>query len=158
MSQNAKILVVDDDESIRETLAMLLEEEGYTVDRAENGQKAIAKSNNNFYNLAIVDWRLPDIEGTDLLGKLKKTEPKMMKIMLTGFPSMDNAVDAVNNRADAFFMKPVDFEALFSKIKELIKEQEEERQFTEDKVTQFIETRVKQIIKPKNEDQTPKKS
>ena len=52
---------------------MLLEEEGYKVDTAQNGKEAIDKSYANFYNLAIVDWRLPDIEGTVLLGKLRET-------------------------------------------------------------------------------------
>jgi len=146
MTNIAKILIIDDDENIRETLAMVLEQEGYIIDRAKNGKEAIMKSQSNFYNLAIVDWRLPDIEGTKLLGELKETVPKMAKIMLTGYPSMSNAVAAVNNRADAFFTKPVDFELLFGKIRELLREQEEERSFSEEKVSQFIETRSKEII------------
>jgi DNA-binding response OmpR family regulator len=81
MAKNARILIIDDDEIIRDTLAMSLEQEGYCVDKAENGKEAIAKSCANFYNLAIVDWRLPDIEGTKLLSQLKETKPKMMKLM-----------------------------------------------------------------------------
>lgn len=146
MVKNAKILVIDDDEILRKTLSMVLEQEGYIVDQAKNGQEAIDKSFNTFYNLAIVDWRLPDIEGTKLLTKLKETVPKMAKIMLTGFPSMRNAVDAVNNRADAFFSKPVDFDILFEKIKELLKEQEETKSYSENKVAQFIETRTNEIF------------
>jgi DNA-binding NtrC family response regulator len=150
MVHNARILVVDDDEVIRDTLALLLEQEGYVVDKAENGKEAVAKSYSNFYNLAIIDWRLPDIEGTKLLGELKPTVPKMAKIMLTGFPSMNNAVDAVNNRADAFFLKPMDFEALLRKIKDLLKEQEEARRYSEEKITQFIETKAREIMQTQN--------
>ena len=146
MINSSKILLIDDDEIILETLALVLEEEGYIVDKAENGKEAIEKTQNNFYNLAIIDWRLPDIEGTKLLGKLQDTLPKMAKIMLTGYPSMTNAVDAVNNRADAFFSKPVDFEALFDKIRVLLREQEEARKYSEEKVTQFIESRYKEIL------------
>ena len=146
MINSSKILLIDDDEIILETLALVLEEEGYIVDKAENGKEAIEKTQNNFYNLAIIDWRLPDIEGTKLLGKLQDTLPKMAKIMLTGYPSMTNAVDAVNNRADAFFSKPVDFEALFDKIRVLLREQEEARKYNEEKVTQFIESRYKEIV------------
>jgi DNA-binding NtrC family response regulator len=149
MVQNARILVVDDDEVLRNTLAILLEQEGYTVDKVKNGQEAIAKSQSDFYNLAIVDWRLPDFEGTKLLAALKETVPKMAKIMLTGYPSMDNAVAAVNNRADAFFMKPVDFETLAIRIKELLTEQEEENNYSEAKVAEFIETRTKYVIENK---------
>ena len=146
----AKILVIDDDKNIREVLSLALEDEGYLVDKAENGQEAIAKTNANFYNLAIVDWRLPDIEGTKLLGQLKETKPKMMKIMLTGYPSMDNVIAAVNDRADAFLLKPVDFEVLLKKVKNLLKLQEEDLAFNEEKMVIFIETRSKEIMQAKS--------
>jgi DNA-binding NtrC family response regulator len=131
MSKNARILVIDDDEIVRETLSIALEEEGYCVDTAENGKEAIEKSYANAYNLAIIDFRLPDIEGTKLLRKLKETKPKMGKIMLTGYPSMENAIAALNEHADAFFLKPVNFEVLVEKINELLKEQEETRALLE---------------------------
>ena len=143
MGNAGKILVIDDDKSIRNTLALALKEEGYEVDTAENGKEAINKTYSNFYNIAIIDWRLPDIQGTDLLLKLKETTPKMAKIMLTGYPSMDNAIDSVNNHADAFLLKPVHFEVLLEKVKELLKLQQEDNKFSEEKMTNFIETRIK---------------
>lgn len=146
MTNKAKILVIDDDKNIRQTLAMVLEEEGYDVDTAENGKEAIEKTYNNFYNLAIVDWRLPDFEGTKLIPQLKETTPKMVKIMLTGYPSMDNAIDAVNKHADAFLLKPVDIEELLKKIRELLARQEENRGFCEDKIVAFIETRSQEMM------------
>jgi two-component system response regulator GlrR len=149
MSKRARILVIDDDENIIKTLALCLKSEGYSVDTAENGQEAIAKSNANFYNLAIVDWRLPDIEGTKLLSELKETTPKMAKIMLTGYPSMDNAMAAVNKRADAFLLKPVEFGALLAKIEELLKLQEEANHYSQAKVAEFIETRTKEVLEAK---------
>lgn len=145
MTSNARILLIDDDELILNSLALCLELEGYEVDKAENGKEAITKSHSNFYNLAIVDWRLPDIEGTKLLGQLKETTPKMAKIMLTGYPSLNNAVEAINNNADAFFLKPVNFEALLEKIEELLKQQAEAKEYSEDIVANFIETRIKQL-------------
>jgi len=145
-----RILLMDDDETIRDTLAMLLQSEGYIADEAENGKEAIEKTNQNFYNLAIVDWRLPDFEGTKLIGKLKETTPRMAKIMLTGFPSMQNAIDSVNNRADAFFLKPVDVPTLLAKIKELLKQQEESRAFDDAKMVSFIETRAKELLQAEN--------
>jgi DNA-binding response OmpR family regulator len=150
MVDQKRILIVDDDETIRETLSLLLEEEGYLVDKAENGQKAIEKSNATFYNLAIIDWRLPDVEGTKLLANLKETIPPMAKIMLTGFPSMQNAIDSVNQGADAFILKPVEGEVLLSKVKELLKQQDETRKFSEQKVAMFIETRGKELLQAKH--------
>jgi len=147
MSPKARILIIDDDLCIRENLAMALEVEGFCVDTAENGKEAIKKSFSNFYNLAIVDWRLPDIEGTTLLKEFKETMPKMVRIMLTGYPSMDNAISAVNNEASAFLVKPVDFDYLLGKIDELLKKQEQAKVFTEDLVVNYIETRSKEILK-----------
>ena len=145
MTDKSKILLVDDDEVITETLRLVLEEEGYLVETASTGQEAITKSFKNYYNLAIVDWRLPDILGTKVLGSFKETIPKMEKIMLTGYPSMQNAVDSVNARADAFFQKPIDMEILLQKIKELLKLQEQERSFSEEKMTSYIETRCMEL-------------
>jgi two-component system response regulator PilR (NtrC family) len=156
MNGKDRILIVDDDESIRLVLSILLEEEGYVVDTAQNGEEAIAKSYVNLYNVAIVDWRLPDIEGTVLLGRLRETTPRMIKIMLTGFPSMKNAVDAVNARADAFFQKPADSADLINKISELLKLQREDKRYSEGKVAEYIRTRaaeLKQNRKPSSTEQ-----
>lgn len=142
-----RILLIDDDENITETLVLALEAEGFTVDSAKTGKDAIVKSFENFYNLAVVDWRLPDIEGTNLLGELKQTTPKMAKIMLTGFPSMDNAIDAVNSKADAFLVKPVHFEKLLETINNLLEQQETDGNYSEEKMTNFIETRVKMLTR-----------
>ena len=146
MSGQARILLVDDDCDIIETLKIVLEDNGYAVDTASTGKDAIAKSNANFYNLAIVDWRLPDMEGTALLKLFKETTPKMMKIMLTGFPSIRNAIDAVNAQADAFLEKPIGPEKLFAKISDLLSQQENVTNFDEQKVAEFIHTKASELI------------
>jgi DNA-binding NtrC family response regulator len=145
MGDRARILVVDDDESIRKVLAAILEAEGYIVDVAKNGREAIKKSKIKFYNLALIDIRLPDMEGTNLLTKMKDTTPKMRKIIITGYPSVQNAIEAVNRGADAYILKPFDMEKVFETIKEQLKKQEEERKYNQEKVTEFIETRVKEL-------------
>lgn len=145
MGENATILVVDDDKSIRKTLVAILEEEGYTVDTAENAEEAIKKSNARFYNVALVDIRLPDMEGTKLLNAMKETTPKMVKIIVTGYPSLRNAVEAVNNGADAYVLKPVDAENLLKTIKDQLEKQEEARRYSEQKVAEFIRTRAREL-------------
>jgi len=145
MDERARILVIDDDESVRKTIAAILEEEGYFVDTAENGKEAIEKSCIKFYNLALIDIRLPDIEGTKLLTAMKETTPKMVKIILTGYPSLQNAVEAVNKGADAYVVKPVNMDNLLNTIKEHLKKQKEEKKYSEEKVAEFIETRAKEL-------------
>ena len=145
MTNQSRILLVDDDFTILETLELILKEVGYLVDVAQTGKEAIEKSFSNFYNLAIVDWRLPDVEGTKLLNQFKQTTPKMMKIMLTGYPSMQNAMDSVNAQADAFFQKPVSTESLLEKIRTLLIQQEQSKKFDQDKVASFIQTRATEL-------------
>ncbi len=119
--------------------------EGYIIDSAKDGKEAIEKTNNFFYNLAIVDWRLPDIKGTVLIKKIKETTPKMIKVMLTGFPSANNAIDACNNNAHAFIQKPVESTLLISKIEELLKMQQQELKYSETRIADFIQTRASEL-------------
>jgi len=149
MGKSARILVIDDDESIRKVLTTILEDEGYTVDTAKNGKEAIKKSKANFYNLALIDIRLPDMEGINLLTKMKDTTPKMRKIIVTGYPSLQNAIQAVNRGADAYLLKPFDMEKVLETIRDQLIKQEEEKRYSQEKVTQFIETRVKELEKEK---------
>ena len=147
MGERARILVVNDDESVRRVLVTILEEEGYTVDTAKNGREAIKKSKIKFYNLALIDIRLTDMEGTKLLTKVKDTTPKMRKIIITGYPSLQNAIESVNKGADAYILKPLDMDKVLETIKDQLKKQKEEERCTQKKVGEFIETRIKELEK-----------
>jgi two-component system response regulator PilR (NtrC family) len=151
MGEHPRILIVDDDETIRTALSTILEDEGYNVDTAKNGKEAIKHSCDKFYNIALIDIRLPDIEGIELLTKMKDTTPKMRKIIITGYPTMQNAMEAVNRGADAYILKPFDMEKVLRTIKEQLKKQEEEKKYSQEKVAEFIETRVKEL----EEEKTP---
>jgi len=145
LDKQARILIVDDDENIRKTMKAILEDEGYIVDSAASGKEAVEKTNDAQYNLALLDIRLPDMEGVELLKLMKDSVPRTRKIMVTGYPSMQNAISAVNKRADAYLIKPVDVEKLLGTVKEQLKLQEEESNFNEVKVAEFIESRVKDL-------------
>jgi len=147
MVNPAKILVVDDDENIRKTLSTILKNEGYAVDVAQNGNEAIKKAEASAYNVALIDIRLPDMEGIELLTKMKNAVPKTRKIIITGYPTLKNAVAAVNKNADAYLMKPVDIDKLLETIREQLKLQEAEKTYSEQKVADFIETRIKELEK-----------
>jgi DNA-binding NtrC family response regulator len=141
------ILIVDDNEGILETLSAILEEKGYRTCTAKNGREAIEKSKTNFYNVALLDIRLPDIEGTKLLTKIEETSPRMVKIMITGYASLENAVEALNLGADAYIMKPVDPENLLKVINEKLKAQRETEKMSQEKVAKWIETRARDLSK-----------
>jgi DNA-binding NtrC family response regulator len=145
MGEPVRVLVIDDDENIRKVLQAILEDEGYIVETADTAKKGIEKSEKAFYNLALIDVRLPDMEGIELLSKLRDTVPRIRKIIVTGYPTLQNAVAAVNKGADAYVMKPFDVEKILQTIKEQLKKQQEEKNFTEEKVADFIETRVKEL-------------
>ena len=143
--QKYKILIVDDDDTIRSTMKAILEDEGYDVDSAANGKEAIKKTKEQTYNLALLDIRLPDMEGVELLKLMKDPVTRMRKIMVTGFPSLQNAVEAVNRNADAYLIKPVDIDKLLATVREQLEKQEEDKKFNEQKVAEFIESRVNEI-------------
>jgi len=142
--EGVRILVVDDEEGIRRSLEAVLEDRGYLVDTAENGQEAISKSKTKFYNLALVDIRLPDMDGVTLLTAMRETTPKMVKIIITGYPSLDNAIAAVNKGADGYVVKPFTMESLLGTIKEHLQKQKEAKRYSEEKVTEYIESRAKE--------------
>ena len=145
MSDAARILIVDDDHEILKTFSAVLREAGYVVDTAESGREAIEKSNRNFYNLTLIDIRLPDMEGTQLLTALKQTTPKMVKIIVTGYPSLQNAVKAINKGADGYIIKPAKTEDLLSAIREHLRKQLEAKQYGEQKMKEFVEMRTEEL-------------
>jgi DNA-binding NtrC family response regulator len=145
LDSTARILIVDDDESIRKVLTAILDEEGYVVETAESGREAIRKSNEQFYNLALIDIRLPDMQGTQLLASIRDSVPKMVKIIVTGYPSLQNAIEAVNSGADAYILKPFNVDKTLSIIREHLKKQREEEKYSQEKVTEFIEARAREI-------------
>ena len=80
------------------------------------------------------------MEGIEVLSKLRSTKPKMRKIIVTGYPTLQNAVNALNKGANAYVMKPFDVEKILQTIKEQLLKQQEEKSYTEEKVVEFIET------------------
>lgn len=119
------ILVVDDDKSILRTFTRILQKNGYAIDAAETGREAIEKAEAKHYDLALVDVRLPDMDGTDLLAKMKNTLHDTIKIMITGFPSLESGIKALDEGADAYLVKPVKPEELLMLIEEKLKNKEE---------------------------------
>jgi len=155
--EQARILIIDDDKAVRESHEAVLKANGYEVDVAENGREAIRKSKARLYDLALVDLRLPDMDGIELLTAMREAVPKMVKIIITGYPSMENAIEAVNRRADGYMVKPYTMEDLLRKIKEQLQKQQEARKYSEEKVKEFIEARAEEYESRVSAKDKPKK-
>ena len=127
------VLIVDDEEEIRNLLSSILEGEGYSVEAVENGKKAITICEKFPFDVALIDIDLPDIKGTELLHKLKEIRPKMVKIIITGHPSIENAAKSVNEKAEGYVLKPFNVAELLEMIKRLLAEKTNEyfQMFTE---------------------------
>ncbi len=119
------ILIVDDQESISKSLKITMEREGYAVDVASNGREGVEKAKMRSYNIALIDRRLPDMDGTELLTAIRETTPKMVKIIMTGYPSPESVAEAARNGADEYIVKPFNVEDFLKTIKEYLKKQQQ---------------------------------
>jgi len=144
-AEKKSILIVEDDKAIIKSLKEILQSEGYSVDTAETGREGIQKSKAKFFNMALLDIKLPDMEGTKLLVTMHETSPIMVKIMVTGYPSLENAVEALNMGADAYILKPVNPEKLLALIEEKLEKQSQAEKMTEEKVVDWVKTRANKI-------------
>ena len=149
LTSKVQILLVDDDVTITSSLSSILQSEGYQTDIAHTGKEAIEKSHMNIYDLAILDIKLPDIEGTSLLTELRETSPKTIKIMTTGYPLLDNAVTSLNKGADAFLMKPVDPEKLLETIKDKLEKRRTAEMTTEASIADFLKSKMERLLAEK---------
>jgi len=151
MAETKSILIVDDDETILAILREILQLDGYIVETAATGKEAIEKSETAFFNLSLLDIKLPDMEGTELITELHKANPQMIKIIITGFPSFDNAVKSLNLGADAYIMKPVNSQELLELVGEKIREQQVASRINEDRVSDWISGKIRQIEREQDE-------
>ena len=106
MIYKANLLVVDDDASVCKSVATVLENEGYTVDLVSSGEEAVETARKKRYALAIVDLMLPGISGIEVLQEIKKYNPNITVIMITGYPSVKTAVQSIKLSAFDYIPKP----------------------------------------------------
>jgi two-component system NtrC family response regulator len=117
-----KILVVDDERRIRETLTAILESEGYEVGLASDGQQALNVCDASV-SVAITDEKMPGMAGTELIRQLRRLYPDLPVIMITAFDSSKLAVDAMKAGAADYFPKPVDPERILLVVKKIVAHQ-----------------------------------
>ena len=122
----SNVLIIDDDEETRNLFSTVLNDAGYLVETAENGKQAIKICKNEPFDIALIDIELPDIKGVDLLKTLRQIQPRMVKIIITGHPSIENAMKSVNEKADGYLLKPVNMAEMLEMIKKIHEEKTNE--------------------------------
>jgi PAS domain S-box-containing protein len=129
MEQKCSILVVEDDDNLALNLMDNLEEQGYGVAVASNGQTALEICEGSKFDLALIDIKLPDVHGIDLIGKLNELSPTMEYIVITGYPSLETAIAAVEQkRIIAYEPKPLDMGRFISLIRQFTERRRAEEQ------------------------------
>jgi DNA-binding NtrC family response regulator len=115
-----KILVIDDEEDIRESLEALLSLEGYSMDMAPNGGEGLRKLESRDYDLVLLDLMMPDRSGMDVLKEMRERDRETPVFMITAYGSTQVAVDALKSGANDYFQKPWDNEKLLIEVDRII--------------------------------------
>jgi DNA-binding NtrC family response regulator len=144
MSSREKILIVDDEKIVRESLFHWFEEEGYIVDTAEDGETALRKYENTQYDLLLVDMRMPGMSGLELLSKIKEIDRDSVIILITAFASVPTAIAALKNGAYDYVTKPVDPDELAHLVKKAL----EQRALKIENIQ--LKEKIEEIIRPDN--------
>ncbi len=117
---NERILVVDDEEIIRDSLSYVLRKEGYNVQEAENGRAAYDLILKESYDLVVTDLEMPEMKGIQLLEEIKKLDIQSVVVVVTAYGSLDTAIAALRSGASDYILKPVEFDEMLIKIKRLL--------------------------------------
>lgn len=115
-----RILVVDDEQIIRESISFILKKEGYTVDEAENGKVAYQKVVSETYDLIITDLEMPEMKGIELLERVVRINPQTAVIIITAYGSLETAIAALRAGASDYILKPIEFDELLVKLRRLL--------------------------------------
>ena len=144
MNNNAKILIVDDEKIVRESLFHWFEEEGYTVDIAESGEAALRKFDKGKFDLFLLDMKMPGMSGLELLKKIKESDPDAIVILITAFASVPTAITALKDGAYDYVTKPVDPDELAHLVRKAVEQRELKIE------NEQLKEKIEEINKPDN--------
>jgi PAS domain S-box-containing protein len=123
VDEKDSVLIVDDDESICRSLRLIFEKKGYETETAGTGREVLEKARARFFNLALLDIKLPDVEGIELLAPLKEMHPDIALIVITGYASLESAVRALNEGASAYITKPLNMDEVLATVRGALEKQ-----------------------------------
>ena len=150
-----KILIVDDEKGLRFGTQRLLEDEGFDVDTAENGVEGIKLGTTYDYDVAVIDMKMPDIDGLDVLREIKKANPATVCFIATAYASYDTAIESTRLGALSYIPKPFTPDELLNQVQQglkqrlLIKESEKLKKEREERLLEIAneKSRLNTIIK-----------
>lgn len=146
-ANKTRILIIDDDPNLRKTLSDILRAKGYETLAAKDGAEGLSLIGQNPVNLVLIDLKLPDIPGLEVLSRVKADYPFTEAVILTGNASLDSAIDATNKGAFSYLQKPYEIDQLLLHIRRAIEKQEAEekvRQYQEH-LEELVQERTKEL-------------
>ena len=144
MNKQEKILIVDDEKVVRESLYHWFEEDNYQVETAEDGEIALQKYEKEKYDLLLVDMKMPGMSGLDLLSKIRAIDKDALIILITAFASVPTAITALKNGAYDYVTKPIDPDELTHLVKRALEQKALKIENTQ------LKENIDEIIKPDN--------
>lgn len=115
-----RILVVDDELLIRDLLYDFFITQDWDITVAENGQRAIDCLKNQEFDIVLTDLKMPDIDGMDLTGQIRNLYGDLPVVIMTGYPSLDSALEALRHKVDDYIIKPFNINQLFKVVKKAV--------------------------------------
>ncbi len=150
MPERVSILVIDDEENLRRTLAIILQRAGYEVVTAGSVKEARQLIDASIYDLTFLDLKLQDEYGLTFLPELRSRFPEMPVLILTAHDKLDAAIEAVRKGARDYLLKPVDPPLIIKRVEEILTEQGQPRSKSENY------TQLKGLLKELHPDTKPK--
>ena len=126
MAYRANVLVVDDEQIVCNSCKKILSQQGHNVQIALHGREALKKVEEDKYDVVIADWKMPEIDGMEVLRIVKKNHPDIIPIMITGYPSVESAVKAMRLGVSNYLPKPLSPDALTEALEKALDERKTE--------------------------------
>ena len=126
-----RILIVDDEDTLRMTMKARMEVAGFETQTAENGEEALAKMKENEFDVVLMDIKMPGMGGIEALRLFNELYPKTDVVMLTGFADFSTAIDCLKLGAKDYMVKPVDSTELIARLRSLVRSRASERALQE---------------------------
>jgi DNA-binding NtrC family response regulator len=117
---NYRVLVVDDELLIRDLLYDFFTSQGWDIVLADGGPKAIEFLKNQKFDVILTDLKMPDIDGLDLTGRIRSLYGDLPVVIMTGYPSLDSALEALRFKVDDYIIKPFNVNQLFKTVKKVV--------------------------------------
>jgi PAS domain S-box-containing protein len=145
---STKLLIIDDESDICEALSEVFEGAGYFVATAGTGKEAMERARETVFDVALIDMRLPDTEGTVIFKELRKGNPGMICIFITGYASLDSTIEAFKEGANGYFTKPLKIDEVVNGVKNAVEKQnlQSEIKKSEERYRSLVEDTMDAII------------